>query len=132
MKIGKIVKAELKKQFPHIKFSVTSDYNCVRVSWTNGVTVAMVEEITSKYKLGRFDGMTDSYEYTNRRTDVPQVDYVFLSRDISEDIYEAKFAEYKAYYADWENITNMNDTSIHMQGYCPRGFIRHKLTGICL
>ena len=52
----------------------------MRISWTNGVTVAMVEAITSKYKLGHFDGMTDSYEYSNRRDDVPQVAYVFLSR----------------------------------------------------
>jgi hypothetical protein len=132
MAIGRIVKADLKKHFPHIKFSVTSDYNCVRVSWTNGVTVAMVEAITSKYKLGRFDGMTDSYEYSNRRDDVPQVDYVFLSRDISEDIYEARFAEYKAYYGDWENLNDMYDSSVHMQGYNPRGFIRHKLWEVCL
>ena len=132
MAIGRIVKADLKKHFPHIKFSVTSDYNCVRVSWTNGVTVAMVEAITSKYKLGRFDGMTNSYEYSNRRDDVPQVDYVFLSRDISEDIYEARFAEYKAYYGDWENLNDMYDSSVHMQGYNPRGFIRHKLWEVCL
>lgn len=132
MTIGKIVKAELKKRFPHVKFSVTSDYSCVRVNWTNGVTVAMVNEITSKYQLGKFDGMTDSYEYSNRRTDVPQVDYVFLSRDISEDIYEAKFIEYKNYYHDWENLNDMYDNSVHMQGYNPRGFIRHKLSDMCL
>src|SRR6266446_8094712 len=127
MTIGKIVKAELKKVFPNVKFSVTSDYNSVRVSWTNGVTIAMVEAVTSKYKQGHFDGMTDSYDYSNKRDDVPQVDYVFLSRDISEDIYEAKFIEYKKYYLDWENLKDMYDNSVHMQGYNPRGFIRHKL-----
>lgn len=132
MKIGRIVKSELKKVFPNVKFSVTSDYNCVRINWTNGVTVAMVEEIVSKYKLGHFDGMTDSYEYSNRRHDIPQVDYVFLSRDISEDIYQSKFEEYKKYYSDWENLTDMYDNSIHMQGYNPRGFIRHKLSDVCL
>ncbi len=132
MTIGKIVKAELKKEFPHVKFSVTSDYSCVRVSWTNGVTLAMVEAVTNKYKLGRFDGMTDSFEYSNRRTDVPQVDYVFLSRDISEDIYEAKFIEYKKYYHDWANLNDMYDNSVHMMGYNPKGFIRHKLSEVCL
>ncbi len=132
MTIGKIVKAELKKVFPNVKFSVTSDYNSVRVSWTNGVTIAMVEAVTSKYKQGHFDGMTDSYDYSNKRDDVPQVDYVFLSRDISEDIYEAKFIEYKKYYLDWENLKDMYDNSVHMQGYNPRGFIRHKLSGMCL
>lgn len=132
MKIGRIVKAELKKAFPNVKFSVTSDSDSVRVNWTNGVTVKMVEEITGKYKLGHFDGMTDSYEYSNRRHDVPQVSYVFLSRDISEDIYAAKFTEYKKYYLSWENITDMNDSSVPMQGYCPRVFIRHQLSEVCL
>ena len=60
------------------------------------------------------------------------MDYVFLSRDISEDIYEARFAEYKAYYGDWENLNDMYDSSVHMQGYNPRGFIRHKLWEVCL
>ncbi len=128
MTIGRTVKAELKKAFPHIKFSVKSDYDSVRVSWTNGVTVAMVEEITNKYEMGSFDGMRDCYEFTNYRNDIDQVKYVFLSRDISEDIYEAKFTEYKKYYHDWENLKHLDDNSIHMQGYNPRGFIRIKLT----
>ncbi len=132
MSIGRIVKSELKKAFPKVKFSVTSSYNHINVSWTNGVTVKMVEEITSKYKLGRFDGMTDSYEYSNRRTDVPQVDYVFLNRTISDDIYEAKFNEYKKYYSEWEDLNDMYDNTIHMQGYCPRGFIRRQLSEVCL
>lgn len=132
MSIGRIVKAELKKVFPAVKFSVTSDYNCVRVSWTNGPCHKKVDEITSKYKMGNFDGMTDSYEYSNRREDIPQVSYLFLSRDISEDIYEKKFAEYKKYYLDWENLVDMHDNSLHMQGYNPRGFIRHKLSEVCL
>ena len=132
MKIGARVKAELKKAYPNVKFSVRSDYLSVKVSWVNGVTVKMVEEITSKYQHGRFDGMTDMYEYTNSRQDIPQVDYVFLDRTITDDIYDAKFEEYKKYYAGWENLTDMYDSSIHMQGYCPRGFIRHQLSEVVL
>jgi hypothetical protein len=132
MTIGRIVKAELKKAFPSTKFRVTSDYNCVNIYWTDGVAVSMVEEITSKYKCGRFDGMTDSYEYTNRRTDVPQVDYVFLNREISEEIYAAKYAEYKNYYSAWKGLTGLDDGSAHIQGYTPRGFIRHQLSNVCL
>lgn len=132
MKIGKIVKAELKKAFPGVKFSVTSDYNSVNIHWTNGVTCKMVNEITSKYKMGRFDGMTDSYDYTNRRDDIPQVSYVFLNRTISQDIYESKFNEYKAYYADWADLEDMYDNSVPMKGYSPVGFIRHQLSEVCL
>ena len=132
MSIGRTVKSELKKVFPGVKFSVISDYDCVRISWTNGPSAKMVEEITNKYEMGRFDGMTDSYEYSNRRDDVPQVSYVFTNRTISEDIYEAKFREFKAYYASWEKLTNLDDSSVPMEGYCPRGFIRRELSEVCL
>lgn len=132
MSIGRIVKAELKKQWPNVKFSVTSDYNSVRVNWTNGPSHKKVDEITNKYEMGHFDGMTDSYEYTNRRHDIPQVSYVFLNRDISEDVYQAKFSEYKNYYSDWQNISDINDCSVPMRGCSPRGFIRHELSEICL
>lgn len=130
MSIGRRVKAELRKVWPKVKFSVTSDYDCVRVNWTNGPSHKMVDELTSKYKMGRFDGMTDSYEYSNRRTDVPQVSYVFLSREISDDIYATKFIEYKNYYHGWENIQHLDDSSVPMEGYCPRGFIRKKLFNV--
>ncbi len=82
--------------------------------------------------MGRFDGMTDSYEYTNRRDDIPQVSYVFLNREISDDIYQSKFNEYKNYYGNWKDLTGLDDSSVRMQGYCPRGFIRHKLWDVCL
>mgnify|MGYP001573829629 FL=1 len=132
MSIGRIVKAELKKSYPNVKFSVKSDYDSVKVWWTNGVTVKMVDEITSKYKIGRYDGMTDSYEYTNRRDDVPQVSYVFLNRTISDDIYEAKFQEFKNRYADWAELQNMHDNHVPMMGGSPFSFIRHKLSEVCL
>ncbi len=132
MTIGKIVKSELKKLWPKVKFSVTSDYNSVRIRWTNGPSHAKVQEITSKYAMGNFDGMTDSYDYSNRRDDVPQVNYVFLNRDISEDIYQSKFNEYKNYYLSWENLKDLDDNSVPMKGYSPRGFIRHELSDICL
>ena len=131
MTIGRIVKSELKKHWPKVKFSVKSDYNSVRVSWTDGPSHAKVHEVTSKYSMGRFDGMTDSYEYSNRRDDVPQVSYVFLNRDISEHIYQQRFEHYKSYYQSWETLKDIDDCSVPMQGYSPRGFIRHELSTQC-
>ena len=64
---GKLVAAnlrvELKAAFPGVKFSVTSDYNSVRVGWVDGPTTDAVKELTGKYEGGYFDGMTDSYEF---------------------------------------------------------------------
>lgn len=84
------IKAELTAAFPNIKFSCKSDSfsggDSVHVSWTDGPTVRQVTEISRKYQYGHFDGMTDMYESTNRRDDIPQSKYVSESRHKSEQI----------------------------------------------
>lgn len=84
------IKAELKKEFPGIKFSVSSDTysmgNSVRISWTDGPTTSQVEKICDKYQYGHFNGMEDIYEFSNNRADIPQAKYVQYSRHQSEEI----------------------------------------------
>lgn len=84
------IKAELKKEFSNIKFSVTSDSysggNSVHISWINGPTVAEVEKFSSKYQYGQFNGMEDIYEYTNSIEGLPQVKYVQEQRNLSDEI----------------------------------------------
>jgi len=84
------IKAELKAAFPNCKFSVTSDSysqgDATRIHWTDGPTVNEVENISQKYQYGHFDGMTDSYESSNSRDDIPQVKFVSESRSISDSI----------------------------------------------
>lgn len=84
------IKAELKAAFPNIKFSVTSDSfsggDATRIRWTDGPTVSEVENISAKYQYGHFDGMTDCYESSNSRDDIPQTKYVSESRSISEGL----------------------------------------------
>lgn len=83
------IRKELKDKFPQIKFTVTSDNfangNSVRIGWIDGPSSAMVEEITGKYQYGHFDGMTDMYENTNSREDIPQAKYVSTNRTRSEE-----------------------------------------------
>jgi hypothetical protein len=94
---AKLMRAELKKAFPSVKFSVrSSNYaggDSVHVNWTNGPTRDAVTEITDKYQYGHFDGMIDLYEYSNNIEGLPQVKYVLEQRTISDDVYEAKKAE---------------------------------------
>jgi len=94
---AKLIKAELKKAFPSVKFSVrSSNYaggDSVHVNWTNGPTRDAVTEITDKYQYGHFDGMIDLYEYSNNIEGLPQAKYVLEQRTISDDVYEAKKAE---------------------------------------
>lgn len=52
------------------------------------VTPALRKELleyVDQFQYGRFNGMTDSYEYANCRADIPQVQYTFLNVDYAEE-----------------------------------------------
>lgn len=53
----------LKAAFKGVKFSVTSDYSKVSVSWADGPAASQVEAITDKFDIGASDTQTD-YFYT--------------------------------------------------------------------
>ena len=94
---AKMIRAELKQAFPGVAFKVTSDSfsggDSVDIRWTDGPTSSQVEAITRKYQYGHFDGMIDLYEYSNRRTDLPQSKYVQTQREYS---IEARIAAIEA------------------------------------
>jgi len=91
------IRKELKALFPAEKISVRSDNfsmgDAVRVSIGERVQVVdafgntrysnppedAARDIVSKYQYGHFDGMTDYYEHSNGRSDIPQVKYVTVS-----------------------------------------------------
>jgi len=112
---AKHIRQELKKAFPLVKFSVISDSysggDSVRISWTDGPTHDMVNELTNKYQYGHFNGMEDIYENTNRRNDIPQSKYVQRSREISDDIRQQVFAYLVKTHAGFENIKSIDESS---------------------
>ena len=57
--VAKLIRADLKKSFPGIKFSVRSDNNSVRISYFDGPLYDEVDKVGQKYKGGGFDGMID-------------------------------------------------------------------------
>lgn len=57
--VAKLVKAKLASAFAGVKFSVTSDYHSVDVSWTDGPPSNAVDKIIKQYSFGGFDGMID-------------------------------------------------------------------------
>ena len=63
------IREALRAVFPGVRFSVRSSRGggAVDVGWTDGPTVAQVQEVTRRYELEGFDGMTDM------RYDVPLV-----------------------------------------------------------
>lgn len=95
---AKNIRIELKAAFKCVKFSVKSESfsggNAIRVSWVDGPTVAQVEEITSKYRAGCFDGMTDCYEYEFSYWGEAFGDakYISASRSVSDELVERVLA----------------------------------------
>lgn len=88
----KLVAANLrilfKEAFPKVKFSIRTDYNSVRIEWTDGPTGSEVDQIADQFKAGRFDGMTDCYE--SKATPWGDVFgyamYLFTSRNVSDEL----------------------------------------------
>lgn len=90
---AKAIRKELKEKFPGVKFSVRSSnfsmgnsvdiaYDTVLHGEQDGDGKAPASEVwkvANKYQYGHFDGMTDSYEYSNRHDDLPQAKYVHVS-----------------------------------------------------
>lgn len=118
---AKAIRAELKKEFPGIKFSVTSSSyaggNSVRVDYVDGPQYAKVMNIVSKYQEGSFDGMNDIYNYDNRNADIPQVKYVLVQRASSEAVVKTLIEEVKNNYAGCENITFENYHNEYIPGF---------------
>lgn len=98
------IREKLKAAFPEVKFSVTSDSysggNSVHVEWKDGPTTSMVEDISGAYQYGSFDGMTDCYNYTNSRDDIPQVKYVQEQRTMSDTTKQFIETELKRIWGD--------------------------------
>jgi hypothetical protein len=89
----KNIRIELAAHFPGVKFSVHSKRysggNSVRVYWIDGPTSKQVESIINAYAAGNFDGMTDSYSYSDDRAwndAFGSSMYVFAERSYSDKL----------------------------------------------
>jgi hypothetical protein len=119
---AKLVRAELKKQFPDFKFSVKSSKYAggasVDITWDNGLPQSEVEKFIDKFSGAGFDGMVDlkyykyhwlmadgsvqvaSCEYEEIDTERPDgaiavqfgADYICCNRHLTKDI-QRKIAE---------------------------------------
>lgn len=66
---AKMLRAELKRRWPQVKFSVRSEkYSMgshMNVAWIDGPTQRAVEEVANAYSGARFDGSNDSTYYVS-------------------------------------------------------------------
>jgi hypothetical protein len=93
-----LLRRVLRATFPATKFTVHTSRGAgtssVSIGWTDGPSVARVNELTRQFQAGNFDGMTDMYDYDPAR--VVEVDgvlyrpncrYVFTSRECSPRLF---------------------------------------------
>lgn len=137
---AKLIRQDLKKAFPAIKFSVTSSSyaggTSIYVEWTNGPPRDDIESIVSKYQYGHFDGMIDLYEMTNCRSDIPQVKFVQTRREISDEIFQGLFDKMKLTYDGWDKCNSFYECSpefLNQWGcWTPREYIYRQISRLDL
>ncbi len=89
---AKALRNELKSTFPGLKFTVKSSNfaggDAIDASVTNQPPSRFraIEAIANKYQYGSFDGMTDSYNYDNKVEGLPQVKYVMVNNNRSDEM----------------------------------------------
>jgi len=96
---AKIIRKELKANYPGIKFSVRSEKYAggasINIDWTDGPTASEVDGIVQGFRGADFDGSTDSMHYRNDLVPDP-VDgfkvvhygahFIFTNRKTSADL----------------------------------------------
>lgn len=98
---AKLVRADLKKNWPMIKFSVrSSKYSLgasIDVYWTDGPTTESVDIIIKRYEGASFDGSIDLMSYHDSALDGRKVrfsaDFVFAQRSISREEEKTELAK---------------------------------------
>ncbi len=116
---AKAIRAELKRHGVkgRVRASSGSMTSSVNVDLENALpaTLEAVKKFAGRYEMGHFDGMTDSYEYSNTNDDLPQVKFVFVNNDYTDDIRAdawafalAKFADLKGAPADYATARPMS------------------------
>lgn len=99
--VSKMVRNDLKAAFPDVKFSVKSHRyaggSSIDVSWIDGPTQKMVNEIVGHYHGADFDGMQDIKVYNG--TEYGN-DFICIQREHSDAALLAACEWAKCYYGD--------------------------------
>ena len=87
MPAAKNVRRDL-KSLPGVKFSVKSSYDTINVSWQDGPTRSEVEAVIEKYENGKFDAMTDCFNFDTSPFNAVfgGCRYVFVQREHSDEL----------------------------------------------
>lgn len=111
--VSKRIKQDLKALFPKTKFSVRhrvfSGGDSVDVSYNDFLPESIIRSAICKYESGKFDGMTDCYQYhedikevtpQGNIIDMPRTKFLGVYRTVSKDIDTAAEQYIRAHYAE--------------------------------
>ncbi len=112
-----LLRKVLRGSFPSVLFSIVTErgsmVSSVRISWTDGPTLAQVRAFTGPFEMGDFNGMTDSYDYNskvdrhfivNGETYEAGCRYVFEVRQISAAVANACILQIATFWGGVENL----------------------------
>lgn len=110
---AKNIRMELAAAFPKVKFAVKSSRysgGCsIHVRWTDGPTSKQVDAIIGKYKAGSFNGMDDSYTYSDNAWNdaFGDANYVFSHREDSVKAVASAMRTINALYGPYECFADL-------------------------
>ena len=123
---AKQIRKILKNAFPEIKFSVSSSSftggTSIRVEYENGPISDKVRKLISHYQYGNFDSMHDIYEYSNTNKNIPQVKYLHVNREITNNMYDQIFSFAKSYFCDLTGSNSIDEWKAELRG-TPRQYL---------
>jgi Large polyvalent protein associated domain 29 len=134
---AKIIRAELKQNFPGIKFSVKSSSYAggasIGVRWTDGPSNTAVEKVVKVFEGSTFDGSIDLRSYHSSTLNGEEVhfgaDHVSCSRTMTRNFVEAIIAQFSQRwgYSPASIKVNGNDQSAYVDVYALPYGQQHKL-----
>ena len=112
---AKEIRKEIKAAFPAVAFRCT----CDNYSGGDSVDVNIadqpyevykaIEQIVGKYQMGKFNGMEDIYEYSNRDSELPQVKYTFVRNEMTDTKKQEVFAKVRNYWCGGDALPESYD-----------------------
>lgn len=63
-----------------------------------------VSRFADTFQYGHFDGMVDCYEFSNSREDIPQVKFVFVTNEISDELRQQAYDWLRANWAGYDEL----------------------------
>lgn len=99
---AKLIRTELKNHGVKARVRATFDRIDVSLADPTPAIRASVESFCSQFVAGHFDGMTDCYEYSKTRKDIPQVRFIFVMADYSDELKQAAWDYCRGH---WEGMS---------------------------